>query len=419
MHNSYKRVRLITVILLSAIMVLSGKALADDETTTSSESVTEAVTEAVTETTSAAQETTSAQEAETSVSIPETTSTETSTANETNEVRSSEEPESAPAQTSTDESNIITDDVSKLEAMLDLIDESFPDENLVALARALYNDMTMAQQVRVNNIDKLFKAERLLSAADNTEEPDSDRQKVGTKYSFRLNQYLSSVSLYLWYTADTNGDGRPDAPIITVVAPDGQTTILTDVMLEMIDSQNEIAITRSSQYTKLDFIKAREGTWTVRTGHRVSFELRDIDDAKTPFSEAVETNPEGEEPAKEKTGTKNPLLVLGLFLAGTAALFFFLKKLGQKKEKEANMAKSAKPDKEKEDVFNAKDYVNEWSDKNASQYVDEPKQVPKKDGKDERLMETQEDFDDDTDIEDIDEEDIGFFTKPRFPMSKE
>lgn len=360
---------------------------------------------------------------ETEPETEEATTTQEESEQETEESKT--EPETEEAETEGEEkTESAHPDFEKKEDfvayLISLIDDAFPDENIVRQARAEFDQLTIAQQVRLSSADKLFAAERLLNAADSTEPVDQEKTKSGTKYSFRLNKYLPRVSLYLWYITDVTGDGKPDAPVTTIVAPNGVAVSISDVMMEVNDDNCEVQIVRSSQYTKLDFLRALEGTWSVMTSHRVSFELRDYEQQASPFSEAESTAapaPTGERPAPTKSKTN--IIPLILFAVGVPLLFLFIKKMGKKtpqkenEESEKEKAKRQKQERERE----MEQIRRDWFEMHEHEYSDEPKKRAAPEQKKEtdvRLEQTQEELDDDSDIEDVDEEDLSFFSKPRF-----
>ena len=319
----------------------------------------------------------------------------------------------------TQEAGSATEQVS---AMLLALNTEEPDKEAVAAARAAYEALSMAQKMRVEGYDRLLAAERNLpqettatqeTVPINTEEPDKEAQKSGTQYSFRLNQYLTQVTLTIRYQTDENADGRMDAPIITLTAPDGQKIEIKETQSFKAEQWN-ITTSVEPSAAKINVLRGMHGTWAVTTSNRVVFVLSDIEmPTESETFEEISSEPEttaqnepSDEPQKAKSGG---LMALILFLAFVVAVFIGLKKLPQIMNKKTTAQKEEKAKKEAEkkerDDKEMADFIAEWK-KMQAEYAD-PEPEPKKQEKaskpedDDRLMETAKP-DDDSDIEKID-----------------
>lgn len=349
--------------------------------------------------------------------------------------------------------------VANVDALIEAIDSSKPLRSAVLDALDAYNNLTAAQKMQVADYAKLRAAGIAIGeiqetkAPENEEKPDTVTRKSGNKFSFRITSYLKQVTLSIRYTTDTDGDGKMEAPKLTITDPGGNTvTVPADSAAETTvnTALGEARVMRSATAAQFDILQSSEGVWTVRTSNQVTFILSDYENGeKEEFEEQEGPAHIVDQMTPEEKPAPNymPLIAMGAFLLVSIVglvLVAMMPKL--KKRKNGGQTSKAKPSKKKKgdtdeeikpmtDEEELDEIRKEWekmrpqyrdkedSDRDQGKDKDADKgkrgraaatsQTP---ANDERLSVTMEDLENDDSIEEMNDEDDddGFFGKPRF-----
>ena len=157
--------------------------------------------------------------------------------------------------------------------MIHDIDIEHPKEEEVKAAREAYESLTQAQKVQVKNFTLLREAEQAIAERSGAN-PDSDKKR-GTKYSFRISEYVQKVTLSVSYMTDADSDGIMDEPNLTFLSPTGATIPVPKDQDVIQSSWYEFAIRRTPSGTTIDVLKAENGTWTIEADNEVIYQLSD------------------------------------------------------------------------------------------------------------------------------------------------
>ncbi len=256
-------------------------------------------------------------------------------------------------ETATDETIIYTPE--SVEDLIAAIDTEYPKQADVTAAREAFDALTMAQQVNVKNYAILISAEQTL-AEKNSSRPDQS-QKKGTRYSFRISEYVSKVTLTVKYTTDSDGDGVMEAPSLTMISPTGASIKILESQETVKSSWYEFSISRSASSATIDVLMAENGTWTIEADNEVFFSLSDYTD-KPSYSE-VDSNNTTPPPGKtdkdsnkenKKSGSNGLLAIIGLVACVGVLVFLFvmMNKTPSSKPKSESKKKDKGPEKDEE-----------------------------------------------------------------------
>lgn len=350
----------------------------------------------------------------------------------------------------TQETTVTGDEaVDRVSGMIDSLPDSITqeDEEKVEEARAEFDKLTMAQKVRVYNLEKLIDAESKLSAIQNvnegadTEDPDKQSESVEegavssssetdgeteNAYTFTITADRPDTSIVVRYTSDLDGDGAGDIPEITIISPDGEKSPAVENTTGIEDSSISAAFSWETNYMQIDVASAQEGQWTIATSIPVTFEEMDYLGAKQTFSDVGEyavsaSNGEGNIPKEEQPEGESPvggLILMAVVLGAFAAFMAYMKKkpMGQsKKKKEGTKTFDERITAESEDeaMDALRDRLKaEYEEKQQhavkEKEKEQTKQVPKEE--EEKLYYTQEEIDQEETVEEFEEpgtEDLG------------
>lgn len=310
------------------------------------------------------------------------------------------------------------DPVSSVNNMIDALNEDDVSKASVEEALEAYNNLSTAQKLQVENYEILEQAAESFELDNDSSgyvSEDSNKQKNGTNYNFRISTYAKQLTLTLRLVVDADGDGNMDVPDITVKSPDNNVYTIGKNDSILSNDECNIEIIRTSNYIQMDVENATNGVWQVETSSRVVFELSEYtgdkqSDSFTP-TDGEETQIENDDNVEKGT---NPI-VLFVFLAFVIVVFVLIKHLpvkdkdGKKKKKTEEIDDGApRPLTKEEEIAKIR---AEW-EKSRSQYEDEENPVNEQDSISDDLAQTIEDIDDDED--DLEEFDIGFFSHSRF-----
>lgn len=308
--------------------------------------------------------------------------------------------------------------VSSVNNMIDALNEDDVSKASVEEALEAYNNLSTAQKLQVENYEILEQAAESFELDNDSSgyvSEDSNNQKNGTNYNFRISTYAKQLTLTLRLVVDADGDGNMDVPDITVKSPDNNVYTIGKNDSILSNDECNIEIIRTSNYIQMDVENATNGVWQVETSSRVVFELSEYtgdkqSDSFTP-TDGEETQIENDDNVEKGT---NPI-VLFVFLAFVIVVFVLIKHLpvkdkdGKKKKKTEEIDDGApRPLTKEEEIAKIR---AEW-EKSRSQYEDEENLVNEQDSISDDLAQTIEDIDDDED--DLEEFDIGFFSHSRF-----
>lgn len=293
-----------------------------------------------------------------------------------------------------------------------LTGDSYTSED-VSAAREAYDSLTMAQKLQIEDYEVLEKAEEEYpQTQQDSRTEDTQKQKNGTEYSFRISDYLQQVTLTIHYVVDKDGDGVMDLPDITLTSPDGDIYRIDQADTELTNEKCSVEILQTENYVQLNIAEAENGIWTADSSLRVVFELSDYAGTRADsFTPVGENNGEQNTTAEEGYGNIPVLiLVFGLIVL---ILFLLLGKLPlrlDKSERAEEDDHSPKPLTAEEELAKIRE---EW-EKTKKQYDDAEEDLPKNRKKEESsLAETIEDLDEEED-DGIEELDDGFFMNSRF-----
>lgn len=260
-----------------------------------------------------------------------------------------------PAMALAKEADVITDTTltpAVVEDLISAIDEDYPEEEDVRAAKEAYDGLTMAQKVNVKNYAVLRRAEQTLAERDNATPTES--KKRGTRYSFRISEYLPKATITVKYLTDTDGDGVMEEPSLKLSSPTGKQIDLPNNETSVKSSWYDFSIDRTKSGATINVLMAESGTWTVEADNEVFFELSDYTEQPS-YEEISKATKDAKEdvskPAEEKSEPmefKTILAIIMIPICIVALIFFFImnrradamskpgaeKKEAQKKKKE-------------------------------------------------------------------------------------
>ena len=219
---------------------------------------------------------------------------------------------------------------ASVESLISSIDGEYPKEEDVKIAREAVETLTMAQKVNVKNYNLLRAAEQKIAERTGSR-PDSG-QKRGTKYSFRISEYVPKVTITVKYMTDTDGDGIMEAPVLSMTSPTGAAIKIPGDKDSIQSSWYDFTITRTQSGATINVLKAENGTWTVEADNEVFFTLSDY--AEQPSYEEVDpsaavptTAPEKSTDTKKKSNSSiGPVIGLCACVGILVFLFIMMKK---------------------------------------------------------------------------------------------
>lgn len=341
-------------------------------------------------------------------------------------VKAAETVSEEPTVTESAESEGVT--VEQVMTMIDGLKGENTTRDDVEKAENAYETLTTAQKLQVENYDDLQNAKEKYLADEQTggAYEDTQKQKNGTEYNFRISNYTKQLTLTLRLIVDADGDGNMDVPEIYFISPSNEKYIVGVNESILSNDECNIDIVRTSNYIQLNVTSAAEGVWQVETDTRVVFEASDYaDDQQTESfepTEGVQTEETAEANAnvKEKKGT-NPIVLFG-FLVVVAAVFVLIKKIFSSKDKGEN--KTVKETTSKEEIIRPLTPEEEiakiraeWEEAR-EEYADEEEEIVPEpmQGAEDDMAQTIEDFEEDDDLEEFD---IDFFGHSRFKKPEE
>ena len=265
--------------------------------------------------------------------------------------------------------------VTYLNNMIEELSAWDPEEvsrDQIVTLHDLYEELSMAGKAQVVNyelVESFIASLHLEFTTEASEENplETDSGKIlDNQYAFLVQNESMSISVY--YVTDGDGDGNPDEPIITIVAPSGEKTQLQHGMKTVENNDISMTLTWRDNFMQMDIDSAKNGLWRVETSADAVINLFDYAGSKTgefspeePSSSATEGSTQ-DDSEKKGSGIKGALPLI-LFVILTPALLIGLKIFLSKRSGTSGAKKNSSRKKKKKD--------DDWEDEDYDQDDDE------------------------------------------------